>query len=169
MVKHQLNSKTSTCLSRVTKTIKVSDIYRLVKKSYFNSIQILLEIIFGKFDLFLEFWVLKTLKSTLFVWEKVTTTNLTTSKTKKEHQKICKPSLHQKSLFRWSLLWHHYIKNGFLVDHYIEIDKDHYYKNQNVKKNVKRTSKVSVLSDFHILTTYGISTYGIFGFLGVNK
>jgi hypothetical protein len=27
---------------------------------------------------------------------------------------------------------------------------------------MKRTSKVSVLSDFHILTTYGISTYGIF-------
>jgi len=87
----------------------------------------------------------------------------------KEHQKICKPSLHQKSLFSWSLLRHHYIKNGFLVDHYIKIDKDHYYKNQNVEKNVKRKSKVSVLSDFHILTTYGVSTYGIFGFFGVNK
>ncbi len=55
----------------------------------------------------------------------------------------------------------HYIKNGFLVDHYIEIDKDHYYENNNVEKNVKRTSKVSVLSDFHILTTYGESTYGV--------
>ncbi len=53
------------------------------------------------------------------------------------------------------------IKNGFLVDHYIEIDKDHYYENHNVEKNVKRTSKVSVLSDFHILTTYGESTYGV--------
>ncbi len=55
----------------------------------------------------------------------------------------------------------HYIENGFLVDHYIEIDKDHYYKNHNVEKNVKKTSKVSVLSDFHILTTYGKSTYGV--------
>ena len=53
------------------------------------------------------------------------------------------------------------VKNGFWVDHYIEIDKDHYYKNHNVEKNVKRTSKVSVLSDFHILTTYGESTYGV--------
>ncbi len=56
---------------------------------------------------------------------------------------------------------HHYIKNGFLVDHYIEIDKDHYYENQNIEKNVKRTSKISVLSDFHILTTYGVSTCGV--------
>ncbi len=54
----------------------------------------------------------------------------------------------------------HNVESPFLVDHYIEIDKDHYYKNHNVKKNVKRTSKVSVLSNFHILTTYGESTYG---------
>ena len=86
--------------------------------------------------------------------EKVTTTNFTTSKTKKNIEKFAN---------------HHYIKNGFLVDHYMEIDKDHYYENQNVKKNVNRTSKVSVLSDFHILTTYGVSTYGVFGFFGVNK
>ncbi len=26
----------------------------------------------------------------------------------KEHWKICKPSLHRKSLFSWSLLRHHY-------------------------------------------------------------
>ena len=73
----------------------------------------------------------------------------------------------------------HYIASGFLVDHYYDITTSkmafqlittskitvflvhHYYKNQNIKKNVKRTSKVSVLSDFHILTTYGVSTYGI--------
>ena len=54
--------------------------------------------------------------------EKVTTTNFTTSKTKKNIEKFAN---------------HHYIENGFLVDHYIEIDKDHYYKNQNVKKNEK--------------------------------
>ncbi len=53
------------------------------------------------------------------------------------------------------------VENGFWVDHYIKIDKDHYYKNHNLKKNVKRTSKVSVLSNFHILTTYGESTYGV--------
>ncbi len=55
----------------------------------------------------------------------------------------------------------HNIESPFLVDHFIEIDKDHYYENHNVEKNVKRTSKVSVLSDFHILTTYGKSTYGV--------
>ena len=37
---------------------------------------------------------------------------------------------------------HHYIKNGFLVDHYIKIDKDHYYKNQNVEKSIKSLSFV---------------------------
>ncbi len=41
-------------------------------------------------------------------------------KIQKERWKICKPSLHRKSLYSWSLLRHHYIKNGFLVDHYIE-------------------------------------------------
>jgi hypothetical protein len=87
-------------------------------------------------------------------WGKVTTTNFTSSKTKKNIKKFANP---------------HYIKNGFLVYHYIEIDKDHYYENQKIEKNVKRTSKVSVLSDFHILTTYGGSTYGVFGFFGVNK
>ncbi len=61
--------------------------------------------------------------------------------------------------YDWSFF--HNVKSPFLVDHYIEIDKDHYYKNHNVEKNVKRTSKVSVLSDFHILTTYGESTYGV--------
>jgi hypothetical protein len=79
-------------------------------------------------------------------WEKVRTTKITTSKTKKNIKKFAN---------------HYYIENGFLVDHYIKIDKDHYYKNQNIEKNVKRTSKISVLSDFHILTTYGVSTYGV--------
>ncbi len=77
----------------------------------------------------------------------------------------------------------HYIKSPFLVDHYYDITTskmafqlittskltkitttkvvDHYYENQNVEKNAKRTLKVSVLSDFHILTTYGVSTYGV--------
>ena len=68
-----------------------------------------------------------------FEREKVTTTNFKTSKTKNNIEKFTN---------------HHCNKNGFLVDHYIKIDKDHYYKNQNVKKNVKRISKVSVLSDF---------------------
>ena len=38
-------------------------------------------------------------------------------------------SQHRKWLFSWSQLQHHYIKNGFLVDHY--------YDNQNVEKNIK--------------------------------
>ncbi len=29
-------------------------------------------------------------------------------------------SLHWKWLFSWSLLWHHYIKSPFLVDHYYD-------------------------------------------------
>ncbi len=57
----------------------------------------------------------------------------------------------QISLLQLEFFFHN-VESPFLVDHYIEIDKDHYYKNHNVKKNVKRTSKVSVLSDFHILT-----------------
>ena len=100
-------------------------------------------------------------------------------KNQKEHWKICEPSLHRKSLFSWSLLQHHYIENGFLVDHYYYNQNikngflvHHYIENHCLfsssllrkserKKNVKRTSKVSVLSDFHILTTYGVSIYGI--------
>jgi len=37
----------------------------------------------------------------------------------------------------------------------------HYYENQNVKKNEKNNESMFVLSDFHNLTTYGISTYGV--------
>ena len=77
--------------------------------------------------------------------EKVTTTNFTTSKTKKNIKKFANHHYIENGF-----LVDHYIENGFLVDHYIEIDKDHYYENQNIEKNVKRTSKVSVLSDFHI-------------------
>ena len=79
-------------------------------------------------------------------WEKVTTTNFTASKTKKNIEKFAN---------------HNFIESPFLVDHFIKIDKDHYYENQNAKTNVKRTLKVSVLSDFHILTTFGKSTYGV--------
>ncbi len=38
----------------------------------------------------------------------------------KRTSKICKSSLHQKSLFSFSLLRHHYIKSPFLVDHYYD-------------------------------------------------
>jgi hypothetical protein len=47
-------------------------------------------------------------------------------------------SLLRKWLFSWSLLRHHYIENGFLVNHY--------YKNQNVEKNIKiKTFDVLIL------------------------
>jgi hypothetical protein len=36
----------------------------------------------------------------------------------------------------------------------------HYYKIRTLKR-IKRTSKVSVLSDFQILTIYGVSIYGV--------
>ena len=47
-------------------------------------------------------------------------------------------SEHQKCLFSSSLLLHQNIESLFLVDHNYEIDKDHYYENHNVEKNVKR-------------------------------
>ncbi len=37
----------------------------------------------------------------------------------------------------------------------------HYYENQIVEKNEKNIESMFVLSDFHILTTYGQSTYGV--------
>jgi ferric iron reductase protein FhuF len=37
----------------------------------------------------------------------------------------------------------------------------HYYENQSVKKNEKNTESMFVLSYFHILITYGVSTCGI--------
>jgi len=55
-------------------------------------------------------FVITEFKKTNSNWEKVTTTNFTTSKTKKNIKKFVN---------------HHYIKNGFLVDHY--------YYNQNIK------------------------------------
>ncbi len=51
-------------------------------------------------------------------------------KNQKEHQKICKPSQRQKWLLSWSQLQYHNVKNGFLVDHYIE-------------KNEKNIEKIS--------------------------
>jgi hypothetical protein len=75
----------------------------------------------------------------------VRTTKITTSKTKKNIEKLAN---------------HHYIENGFLVDHYIEIDKDqniekpkittsklvdHYYENHNTEKNEKNIEKISLV------------------------
>jgi hypothetical protein len=86
---------------------------------------------------------------------KVTTTNFTTSKFKKNVEKI---AIDQ------------YIEKIYNSDQNVKSEKDqniesenittskvvdHYYENQNVEKNEKN-AKVSFLSDFHILTTYGI-------------
>ncbi len=56
-----------------------------------------------------------------------------------------------KFLFSSSLLLHQNIESLFLVDHNyeidqdqnIEIDKDHYYENQNVEKNEKNIESLS--------------------------
>ena len=68
-------------------------------------------------------------------WEKVTTTNFTTSKTKKNIEKFAN---------------HHYIKNGFLVDHY-------YDKNQTFDVLIlpMASKKITTLK-IKISTTYGI-------------
>ncbi len=59
-------------------------------------------------------------------------------------------SLHQKSLFSWSLLRHHYIENGFLVDHY-------YDKNKTFDVLIlPMASKKITTSKIKISTTYGI-------------
>ena len=83
------------------------------------------------------------IKGVLILWEKVRTTNFTTSKTKKNIKKFGD---------------HHYIKNLHKSDQNIEKDKDqnikktkittskvvdHYYKNHNVEKNEKNIKKIS--------------------------
>jgi len=54
------------------------------------------------------------------------------------------------------------IENGFWVDHNYDITTSKMaFELITTSKRMKRTSKRSVLSEFHILTTYGVSTYGI--------
>ena len=72
-------------------------------------------------------------------------------KNQKEHQKSWRQSLHRK----WLL-------SCFWVDHNYGITTSKMALELiTTSKRMKRTSKRSVLSDFHILTTYGVSTYGI--------
>ena len=68
-----------------------------------------------------------------YIGEKVTTMKITMSKTKKNIQKFINHHYIKKCLFSSSLLRHQNIK----------IDKDHYYKNQNVKKNEKNIESLS--------------------------
>ena len=82
----------------------------------------------------------------LFVREKVTTMKITTLKTKKNIEKFVN---------------HHYIKMWITTLKISVFLIHHYYENQNVKKNEKNIESMFVLSDFHILTTYGVSTYGV--------
>ena len=97
-----------------------------------------------------------------FFWEKVRTTKITTSKTKKNSEN----SVDNQN-----------VKMVFLVDQNVEkriitTSKSKLSQrrkelitttNITTSKRMKRTSKVSFLSDFHILTTYGVisTTYGI--------
>jgi len=76
-------------------------------------------------------------------WEKVTTTNFTTPKTKKNTEKFAN---------------HHYIKNHCLFSSSL-LQKSE--RQKECEKNIESW----VLSNFNILTTYGITTYGVFGFL----
>ena len=56
----------------------------------------------------------------------------------------------------------HNVKDGFRVDHNYDITTlKMAFELITTSKRMKRTLKRSVLSDFHILTTYGVSTYGI--------
>ncbi len=54
------------------------------------------------------------------------------------------------------------VENVFWVDHYYDITKSKMaFELITTSKRMKRTSKRTVLSEFYILTTYGVSTYGI--------
>ena len=54
------------------------------------------------------------------------------------------------------------VENVFWVDHYYDITTSKMaFELITTSKRMKRTSKRSVLSEFHILTTYGVSTYCI--------
>jgi hypothetical protein len=56
------------------------------------------------------------------------------------------------------------VENVFWVDHYYDITTSKMaFELITTSKRMKRTSKISILSDFYILTTYGVisTTYGI--------
>ncbi len=56
------------------------------------------------------------------------------------------------------------VENVFWVDHYYDITTAKMaFELITTSKRIKRTSKISILSDFYILTTYGVisTTYGI--------
>ena len=63
----------------------------------------------------------------------------------------------------------HNVESVFLVYHYYEITTSkmsfQFITTTKIRtsKRMKRTTKISILSDFHILTTYGVisTTYGI--------
>jgi hypothetical protein len=84
------------------------------------------------------------------LWEKVTTTNFTTSKTKKNIEKFA-----NHHYIESHLLVHHYyynqnIENGFLVDHY-------YDKSQTFDVLIlPMVSKRITMLKIKISTTYGI-------------
>ena len=56
------------------------------------------------------------------------------------------------------------VENVFWVDHYYDITTSKMaFELITTSKRMKRTLKISILSDFYILTTYGVisTTYGI--------
>ncbi len=62
--------------------------------------------------------------------------------------------------YDWQFFSEH--QNDFLVDHNYDITTSKMaFELITTSKRMKRTSKRPVLSEFYILTTYGISTYGI--------
>jgi hypothetical protein len=73
-------------------------------------------------------------RARLICWEKVTTTKIRTSKSKKNVEKFVS---------------HHYVESVFLVHHYYDITTsksiflvDHNIENQNVKKNEKNVESI---------------------------
>ncbi len=105
-----------------TKVITLSDVFKIANLTFVECL--------------LYAWKKDQLHRDRFQWflvcwgkEKVTTTKIRTSKTKKNIEKSSK----------------HPITTTKII----------------TSKRMKRTSKVSFLSDFRILTTYGISTYSI--------
>ena len=100
-----------------------------------------------------------------YCWEKVRTTKITTSKTKKNSEN----SVDDQNV-EMVFLVDQNVEMVFLVDQNVEkqiitTSKSKLSQHRNelitttkitTSKRMKRTSKVSFLSDFHILTTYGV-------------
>ncbi len=129
-----------------------------------------LKLLFDRSDNFHFGHLIKMIYKWLFR-EKVTTTNFTTSKTKKNIKKFVNHHYIESPFLVDHYYYNQNIENGFLADHYIENHfflVHHYYENQNVEKNVKKNiENLSFVWFSHF--DYLWHKYGTYGVLAKKK